>query len=346
VSHAVHAGPSERRLWPFILLAWLLVAGIAVTHQLTPVLILFVAVTALVVGAVRNRWLVLGCVVIVGLFDGSRYTFLSHNFKLFTNAGALATPTSKLGGLPGQLVNAEVTKAIIFGMFAGGLVGLVRRAWLGRPVSFAACLYFAPLLVLGVQSYGGEAVLRVILFCAPVCCYLIADMFDPPPRRARRRHLPRGVATGVLLAAAAGSLLVPYFGREDEYQVTPAEVEAAQLLAERSGPDALVVMATEGFPALIGATYPDQGDTTLPGTPVVMNGAHASQVREAVRAIGVGHRRVMFVVSRGMVAYAHHFQVLPDGSLESLSAALAASPAWRVVVRTADAVVFELVDRT
>jgi hypothetical protein len=44
-----------------------------------------------------------------------------------------------------------------------------------------------------------------------------------------------------------------------------------------------------------------------------------------------------------MKIYSHVFKLLPDGSLDSLDNALAASPQWRVFFRNQDAVIYEFV---
>jgi len=44
-----------------------------------------------------------------------------------------------------------------------------------------------------------------------------------------------------------------------------------------------------------------------------------------------------------MKVYAHLYDLLPDGSLDNLDHALAASKRWKLFYRNADAVIYELV---
>ena len=91
---------------------------------------------------------------------------------------------------------------------------------LGR-VAVPAVLAFSPFVVLGVQSYGGEAIYRVFLFSAPWCALLISGLIA----ELRGALRPAGQRHACTVALAAG--LQGLYGPTAVYAFTRSELTAS-----------------------------------------------------------------------------------------------------------------------
>jgi GT2 family glycosyltransferase len=175
--------------------------AVVVSHQLTPV-ILVAGVTALALvtrrvplwvpaamAAVEVWWLVLA------------WPYVSDHWSLFDpDPGASGNPAGyEVGeGLPGLALVAYAARAESVLMVALAAIGLVRRARAGYWDLPAASLIVAPLVVVGIQSYGGEGPYRLYLFALPWLALFAAAACAPARRAllANRKAGPRLAVTG------------------------------------------------------------------------------------------------------------------------------------------------------
>ena len=116
-----------------------------------------------------------------------------------------------------ELRTGEVVHALAGLMWVGAAVAIVVR-WrsLGR-VAIPAVLAFSPFVILGAQSYGGEAIYRVYLFSAPWCALLIAALI------AEFRGAPRALASAVACTVALAGGLQGLYGPVAVYAFTPSD---------------------------------------------------------------------------------------------------------------------------
>ncbi len=106
-------------------------------------------------------------------------------------------------------------------------IGIVRRWRAGYGDLSAILLAFSPIVIVGAQSYGGEALLRVVFFALPFVSILGALAFFPRP------GLPR-LTTSIAMLVVCVSLVPPFFvaryGNEAWDMKTPQDQAAIQWL--------------------------------------------------------------------------------------------------------------------
>jgi hypothetical protein len=232
-------------------------AAIAVSHQMTPVIVLVQAVVISVVLRPARPWLVVVLVLVEVAWLAQAWTFLTANFDLFSFGGTenIAPPTVDTSqALPGQalvLWAAPVLMAVIALLAACAFLLGLRRGRAAQ-VLVPALVGGLPLgLILG-QPYGQEAIFRLFLFGLPWACYLVASWLLADGARARVR---RGVVAAVAVLLL-GTLLPPsLFGSELVARQSASDV-AIDTWFEENAPDGSVLLPlTPSFPLRSTADY-------------------------------------------------------------------------------------------
>lgn len=203
-------------------------AAVIASHQLSPPMLVAMLVALSVVGRIKTK--LLGPIVGLGFV-----LWMSHAAESYW-VGHLADLLNQVGDV-GSVVNSNVSQRAAPGSPARELVvrariGLVFAVWAATVVAIVeqrrrrildpalAALFFAPFVVLGMQSYGGEVLLRVALFTLPAASILIARM-ELPLQLADRARMPRLVLPVVALSLVAPLFLLARYGNESYEQVIP-----------------------------------------------------------------------------------------------------------------------------
>ena len=235
----------------------LLATAIAVSHQLTP----FMLITALggllvtrrlrswslfvVVTAITVAW-----VLIWGL------PFLHQNLPAILEAlghpfeNTSATFINLSGASRDQVVVAYFDRALTAALYGLALIG-VWHAWRSarwRRWQPAACLTVTPVLALFASSYGTEVVFRVFLFGLPFVALFAASVLAPHPTGTRRRRTIRWVLGLGVVSALTVSFFFSYYGKERTNYMPPAEVSATERLYSLAPPGSLMIGATGNTP--------------------------------------------------------------------------------------------------
>jgi hypothetical protein len=221
-------------------------------------------------------------------------------------------------------------------MWLGALAAIgLRWRSLGR-VAIPAALALTPFLVLGVQSYGGEAIYRVFLFSAPWCALLIAELIVE--LGGVLRPLVSALACTVALAAGLQGL----WGPTAVYAFTPQELAASLWLYQHAAPGSMLVLAADDFPALEAADYRSYDLVIMPSDPqqgpAWLNEGSLLDVEQWLAA--QGHASVYVVFTRSMANYASYFGY-PTG-YQALAKAVTDSPRWHAVYRAADVAIYKV----
>jgi hypothetical protein len=280
--------------------------AIVAAHQLTPYVILAGIAALTVLDLVRPRWLVVGLAVIAGAYLAPHYSLIADNFGgLFSGGNPIANASGSSGTHHAgpEALTALVVRGLAGFMWLGAMWAIWRkRATLGR-VAIPAALAFSPFVILGAQSYGGEAIYRVYLFSAPWCALLLATtVFELRPRL--RWPLAGAVALAILFAGAQG-----LYGPVSVDAFSADELSASHWLYGHLPRGSLVIIPDDNFPALESANYNDYDLQVMPADP--QNGAswmdegNARQVRSWIG--NLGDRTGYIVVSRSMDASAAYF---------------------------------------
>ncbi|WP_182359215.1 hypothetical protein [Tomitella gaofuii] len=346
------------------------VAALAVTHQIT-LLVLVSSVTALVMFRVVRGWyLPLIAIVLCG---GWALTF--------ARGYTVANVSELIAGFGRPVANADATFAKSAG--ASGAEALVSwgdrstvalavlialiGAWLarrrGHPQRAALVLMAAPVATMVQTSFGGEALLRVYLFAAPFIAYLAAMACLPPARASveagaggsggiHRRSGPPGSAVPgfpyrrFVAAAAAVALVVPgfflgYYGKERGNYFTQDEVAASAWVDRTAPPGSLLVTGSTNYPGQF-LYYDKFAYVAIDREP------GPSRENVVTHPVGVLHdwltnpqfARSYLLITRSQEIGSEMGRTLPPGTLADVERELRRSPQFTVVYENPDAVVF------
>ncbi len=320
--------------------------ALVVSHQLSPYVIVIQLGVLAAVGKLRTRWLPVFLLVMALAYLAPRFSFVDQTYGLFSSLGnffgnSFPPSVSALTLSHDQQIVADAARLLSATVWGLALLGIWRRWRTHRPVLTLGILAFSPFLLLGLQGYGGEALLRVYLFSLPWSVCLAASALAPQPGGWQgRRWLYSSVA--ILLV---GSLFVPaYFGADSINVVTPNDIAASTYLDvhARAG---TVIYLDQDFPINIGSRYPlfsnqlllvsSEMTESFPLTSDAVTTITSSAIQDAVHG-----RPVYLVTTSAMVRYADAYGLTPQTSVRPLEAALDRSTQWRVLFRRNETVIY------
>jgi hypothetical protein len=316
---------------------------VVAAHQLTPYVIL-VAVGALtLMDLLRPRWLLVILAAVATAYLIPRYGLISHDFGgLFSGGNPIQNASGSQGthNAGGEALTAQIVHVLAAGMWllALGAIALRRKA-LGR-VLIPALLAFSPFVILGAQSYGGEAIYRVYLFSAPWCALLIAGLLLDV--RWPKRHALRWSAIGIVCIAALFAGLQGLYGPVSVNAFTHSELTASQWLYGHAPRGSLIVLPDDNFPALQAADYNAYDLQVMPSDPqngpVTLDENNLAQVRSWIDSLG--HQTAYVVVSRSMGDDARYYGA-PSG-YEKLASEIPTKLGGSVVYHNADSTIYRV----
>ncbi len=231
-----------RQLLLIYFCAALCVLAVAPTHQLTPFAIIGQLAVLAVVGRFRGRGIVIVAVFAVVIFVLiSARDFWLTQISMITggddSGGAVESGfLDRLTGDTGQ-VAVKLLRALMPGLtwllaIAGAWVYWKRRRDL-VPILLAV----VPMGMAAVQSYGGELLLRIVLYGLPILAILGVDALRAFVRADRRREW--GMALAML---ALFPLLLLIRGGNDAYMnVTTEDVQMTRQAYDQAPPNTLVL---------------------------------------------------------------------------------------------------------
>jgi len=345
---ALPAGHRWMPAWVAVLAVIAIHAAVVASHQLTPYLVVLEVGGLTLLGLVRPRLLVLGLLALALAYLAPNLDFVKDRFGIFSSPDPfsnIARPSSfEINPMAGKVWSARAGQALAVVMLGGTAIStlVLARRGVGTRALVLLVLALAPFaLVLG-QNYGGEVVLRVVLFSSPWCAALIAWALMDVSRSRWRLPLLGG---GAVLASA---LFVPAsFGQEELHSFRPDELRASEhLYAEGRTP--AVVMATTplGFLPNYGPRYPEfEYANLLRGNRFRNRSLGAADVPAVAATMEGRAPRGYLVFSTAQNTYARVSRITPPGALRSLEAAVARSARFRAWYRGSDARIYELLPR-
>lgn len=324
-----------------------LVAAMAVTHQITLV-VLLMAVGVLVVTRRTSGWyLPILATVIIGAWAftfANGYTttnvgdLVSGFGRPLSNADATFSKSDGVTGLQRVVVWGDRFTVVVAALFA--LLGCWRTRRDGTLQWSAVILMLVPVAVLVQMSFGGEALLRVFLFSAPFIAFLAAEACAPRVGTEgfdTRRFWLAVLATGLILPG----FLLGYYGKERHNYFTAEEVDASRWVAANAPAGSLLVEGDTNYPRQL-HHYEKFSYVPIAREP----GAE----RLLVDPESALHRWLTdsrytdgyVLVTRSQKIGVEMDSSLPPGSLTRIEDELTASPLFEVVHRSRDATVFTL----
>jgi hypothetical protein len=320
-------------------------AALTITHQLTPYWV-FLAAGLLVVGRKLKPWWILipMAAILIGFFF---YNFdITHEYTLFSgNVVDNATTNNTYEGVIGQIFTSTVMRLLSASMWLGAVIVLASRCLRRRPFWALAALALSPLLILGGQGYGGEAVFRVFLYSLPGCALVLAPLAVAGLRAGDRRFALSLVLVLVVAAASAQA----YFGSWQTNLLSRAQVAAADELLTGGDYPAYVTPLTPVWPERSDAKYVDYAR---------FNERYDHSMAFQQRLIGMSFdtdadyetfmslidRRsdasTYVVLTEPMALYAAYFGMFPINTVPNLRERIRDDPRWEVVEDESDVGVY------
>jgi hypothetical protein len=313
------------------------------SHQLSPVvLILSLAALRLTTGR-PPAWAIAALAAVEAWWLFLSYDFVSAHFRLF-DVAVQTSARSGGAGLPGAALSADASRAGIVLTVALAAAGVVLRRRGGHRDVTALTLVLAPALVMGVQSYGGEAPLRAYLFALPWLAFFAAAACAPARGARGLRRAWRLPAATTLIGATT---LAGYFGQELVNFISPADVAASRWYLAHAPPGASLTLIAPNFPERLDARYAVHLDVPpslveAPGfRPHRLGAADVGRLSALLERDGAPVRFV--ALSPSQQRYARYHGLAPAGSFGRLAAALRASPDYRLVYDRGGALLFRYV---
>lgn len=235
-----------RQLLLIYFCAALCLLAAAPEHQITPFAIIGQLALLAVVGRFRGRGLVIVAVLASALFIliASREFWINQLGLILGSGdqGALeAGVADRLTGSTGQIAVKYMRVAMPVLTWVLGIAG-AWVYWKRRRDLVPIGLAVVPMFFAAVQSYGGELILRIVLYGLPILSILGADALRSMVRR--RRGLEWLCAAGM---AVLFVLLVVIRGGNDSYQVVfPKEVQMYRQVMADTPPGQNVVPLSPG----------------------------------------------------------------------------------------------------
>jgi hypothetical protein len=325
------------------------------THELSPYIVAIQLGALGVARLLRPWWLGIVLVAIAVGYLLPRLAYVDSTYGLLNSFGNffgnVAPPKFPVAVAASQRLLARCAEILSISLWCLAIAGAWLRRRSGRVVLVLVLLAFSPIILLAMEAYGQEGILRVYLFSLPWTAALAALALVGQPEGSHRHRSQRVVGLAVLRAQVAFGLILTlffpsFFGSDRLAVMSQSEITAVTSFLQNAR-GGVVYCANTDAPLADTARYnlfPLKqifGNNGLIGeTPVQTNIAEVIAANALFYTHGRQHIYVM--VTASMIAYNQAYRVIPPSSFPTLLSSLAHSRAWKRVVDTEDAVIYEL----
>jgi hypothetical protein len=319
-----------------------LMGGVVVAHQLTPVLL--VLALGVLSYARRSRlpglWIVLAVMTALWLFYGATDFWAGHIGDIFGTVGTVGSNLNsgvaeRVIGSPEhvQMQILRIGLCAVFLLLA--VVGLVR---IRRSASVLALtgLAFVPFALVALQSYGGEMMLRCFVFALPALSVAAAQTVVPLMRPRGSRPLLAAAGAWAMLFVLMLAQFAARGANAPFERITATQVEAVRTIEELAEPGDRVGAFNSFGPLGI----------LEPGTYRVINSTQKLCGTSTPSASCVIESRPDFMyLSTSTEAYGHLVSGRPADWSRTLTAQVLASGHYEIVFQADDVTVLGHIDR-
>jgi hypothetical protein len=337
------AGPPREDSAVLVVVCAVLLLAMTVSHQLTPFAAIPMLAALMLTGRLRLRFLpVLAVVLPVGWLVFAASTYLQgHHDQLFGSFGdiganAFGSVSSRVSGSESHqfVVYTRLAEVAVLWILAGvgALVGRRRGApWLAAAVGALALFVLIP-----VQPYGGELLLRIYLFSLPftVCLAVLPLMSDKPSGPGLRR----GIALLVLGAVLSTTTIVTRYGNDIMESFSTDEIALVNRLYETAPPGSKLIEAVRNTPWKF-QHYSDYDYRSL--VPAVPRPGANPLTCDAANEIAARSGAYLIVT----VSQLHAAELrgsTPAGDLQTFVAKCSSAPGWTRIAENDDGVIFRI----
>ncbi|WP_261792343.1 hypothetical protein [Arthrobacter sp. PM3] len=335
--------PSPRDAAVLVVVCGLLLLAMTTSHQLTPFAAIPILAALLLTGRLRLRFLpVLAVVLPVGWLFFAASTFLEGHFgQLFSALGDIGA--NSFGALSTRVSGSDAHVFVVYTRMAevalvwilaaiGAFMGYRRKApWLA-----AAAGALAPLVLIPLQPYGGELLLRLYLFSLPfaVCLAVLPLMSD----RSAGLSLRRAVGLLLMGAVLATTTIVSRYGNDSMESFNDDEIAVVNHLYATAPTGAVLIEAVRNTPWRFQHYAEYDYRALVPAEPIPdappLSCDAANQIARKAGAY--------LIITESQQAAAELRGSTPTGDLQRFIATCATSPGWTKVYENAGGVIFHI----
>lgn len=338
--------PASRPIQRIVLAAiiLLLFSVIVSSHQLTPFMTITSISLLVVFQRCRARGLpILMCIVLTVWLSYVATSYMESKLdslirSVFQPSGNMSENmrTDLSAASSGRVFVAVASRALTFGVWGLALLGCIRR-WQWRYWDLSCILLaVAPFLMVMVQSYGGEVVLRAYFFSLPFMVPLAAALLYPSPASGTSW---RTASMSVLLSGGLLTcLLFAYYGNERVNYFTRDEVDAVQYVYRTAPRGSLVLRGSYNTPEFF-ENYEYYVHISIAARKD-LKGLDIETIAQLMA--DDDFPAAYLIITRGQKEQVSMFRDMPDGALDNLEQALKQSKRFKVVFARDDAMVFSL----
>ena len=328
----------------------LLMFGVIVSiHQLTPFMGVIAVIILILFGYIRWRTLPLWMIALILLwlaFPAQAYNKTVEGSILESfgkvqqtvNSGLVNVATISFGQAVVSWMGRGLSALIL--LLAGvGVIQRARKGYLDLPIILLA---ISPVIVLFLNSYGGEALFRVYLFMIPYLAFLAAGAIIPREETIRSWLQP--IAIGILSVVMLTAFLFAYYGKERQYSFTKGEVEAAKYLYSHAVPNSLLVEGSRNYPTMF-SNYEYFTYVAIdrePADSINRLLANPANVLDEWLSNTTRYKTSYLFITRSQKIYVDEVGGLPVGSLDIIQNLLEKSGKFEVVFSNQDAIIFKV----
>jgi hypothetical protein len=219
-------------------------------------------------------------------------------------------------------------------------VGAVRRLRRGYGDATYVLLALAPFLLIALQSYGGEMLLRIYLFALPLMVFFAAALFYSTYSHETSLWMTAVVVvTSILLL---GGFLFTRYGNERVDYITHAEVNGVRYLYSVAQPNSVLIEGCDNAPW----KFQDYEKYTYYSmTDVLYDAMEFQDVGAVIRFIeSHKHANTYLIFTRAQKAAIDSYYGFPPGTLNRLEDALLNSGKFKLIYSNPDAQIFVFLD--
>jgi hypothetical protein len=341
-----HWAPSRRQQLFLTFTVTLLFTAVAISHQLTPyaIVIVVAAFVVLNVSSVRATPLLM-TLIIFTWFTYSAVPFLQQFLHVEANSfgevrqNVSASVAARVSGAREHELVVYLRLLMTAGLWGAAIVSGVARLRRGYRDTAFLLLGVAPFVLAGLQSYGGEIVLRVYLFALPAAAFFVAALLAPAFDTWPARQIV--VAIMAMSLAFLPLFLIARYGNERLDYFTKNEYAAVRALYRLSPPGSHFFVLDGNLPWRW-QRYDSDRVFTLHQYVRFNSG----QLREApdtiANTMALTHRPSFLVVTRAQGAFAAYIGGLSRGTVARFKRLIAHSPRFRRIYSNPDALIYRL----
>lgn len=311
-------------------------AAMVITHQLTPYWVLGAIGLMVITRRLRPWWIIFPLAVIVLSQTGYNFSEVD-NFTLFssdiTQNAKSNIPTV---GSVGQQFTSLAVRLLSGGVWLLTGICLLWRWRRKEPFWVFGILSLSPMLILGGQGYGGEAIFRVFLYSLLGCSIVLAG----PAVRTLQAGMIKFSLVSIALVTSTALSAQGYLGAWFANIMPKEQVDASESVLEQADFPAYLTVAAPVWPQRSTWRYVsyakfDEGfdDPMIYSANLVGSNFDTDEDYEKfTQAINYRSDASTYLIfTEQMRLYAWYFGILPLDALPNLKARVEKDPAWTPV---------------